>query len=142
MRTSKRPWLDKDGKAKRIEEIKKICSTWSADTWEAYLSTIEVPLREQLVPLDDLAKMPHSESYGQLYKDLIRQDDHLKLERLMSLSARVLSPTEREVLHLLYWEKKSLQETAIHFGVIKSTVVSYRDRALKKICKRMIEKEF
>ncbi len=141
MRTSKRPWLDKNGKAKRDQELKRICQTWSASTWEAYLSTLDIPLREQLIPTQELNKITHSESYAEVYQGLLQQSEYPKFEKELDSASRTLAATERKVIHLIFWDKLSLQETANLLGVHKSSVVIYRERALKKLCNKLIRED-
>ncbi len=141
MCSSKKPWLNKDGQTKRDDELKKICRTWSAATWEAYLSTLDTPLREQLVPTQELNKVPQSGSYAEVYQALLQQSEYPKFEKAMDAASRVLTATERKVIHFLFWDKLSLQEAATLLGVHKSSVVIYRNRALKKLGNKLIRNE-
>ncbi|WP_369017717.1 sigma factor-like helix-turn-helix DNA-binding protein [Thermatribacter velox] len=53
---------------------------------------------------------------------------------------RVLSPMQQEVIYCLFYDMRSLNETAKHLNISRSSVKVHRDRALKKLREELEER--
>ena len=131
---SRKPWLDQNGNPLCDTNLKLISKGWNQKTWEEYLSWLELPLREsQLCPeaFQEMAeKMEESVFSLSASKNwLPEQDSKLYAEALLNK----LTPKQKTVLKMIFWEEKTEREIAAHLGIARGTVSDIKNRALLKI---------
>ena len=129
----RKPWLEKNGRMKPLNEIKSLAKTWGPTTWESYMSYCEAPQTEILTGQD----------FGEIDKkitpwDLSQTDDNEAFERRVEAAMAILTPHEAQVLRLIVWEELSQREVAKMLGMAKTTVVTHRNRAYTKIGCHMV----
>lgn len=132
------PWLNEDGTSKSTEELKKISSTWSANQWEDYLKSIEVPLREAYV-LDP----KHIEKRSQVDLETFYSSDisdyyHLKRKVIGGLYK--LTPRQLQVVDMTFWQGMTQRAIAEKLGLGVSTVPNTLKRALVKLRRHMFDR--
>ncbi len=60
-------------------------------------------------------------------------DGENRREKRVEIPLEVLSPMQREVVYSLFYDLRSLSETARHLGITKSSVKVHKRRALEKL---------
>ena len=131
---SRKPWLDQNGTPLSDTKLKLISKGWNQKTWEEYLSWFEWPLQEsQLSPevYQEMAeKMEESVFSLSASKSwLPDQDSKLYAEALLNK----LTPKQKTVLKMIFWEEKTEREIAAHLGIARGTVNDIKNRALLKL---------
>lgn len=105
----------------------------SLNQWERYLSKLEVEQIEETLADDIMIEELKEKDYKEQFTDLIGQNYCKKREQNILIAMRCLSPRQRQVIHLLFWENYTVEETAVHLGIRHSSVINLRSRALKKL---------
>ncbi len=128
----KAPWLNLDGKSKSDAEIREISKSWSQETWNEYLETIEGNLKESLL------KWPGSiehfiEDYSSLLFNLEKEEKNPHLRRAVQLALKKLSFREHQVLEMVLLDKKPLRQIAEELQISRRTVRSAIQRGYAKI---------
>jgi RNA polymerase sigma factor (sigma-70 family) len=129
------PWLDALGRAVADERLKNLSQSWSKETWEAYLSQIEFPLREKPVRnLSRLAENQNEAAPNYFYEEAPPSKiDYERLSKDLRRAMKVLTPTESKVIHLIFWRGLTERLVAKKMGIRRFSVQSYLKRALKKL---------
>ena len=60
-------------------------------------------------------------------------DSEDRREKKVEIPLEVLSPMQKEVVYCLFYDMRSLAETARHLGISKSSVRVHKKRALEKL---------
>ncbi|MCD6155483.1 MAG: hypothetical protein J7J32_00305 [Candidatus Atribacteria bacterium] len=60
-------------------------------------------------------------------------DSEDRREKKVEIPLEVLSPMQKEVVYCLFYDMRSLSETARHLGISKSSVKVHKKRALEKL---------
>ena len=129
---SNRPWLNSNGLHRSDTEIKEISKSWDMETWEAYLQSIEVGLKETLLKTPD--RIDHFvEDYTSLLLNLEKEEKNCHLRRGVQLALRSLTKREHEILELHFIEKKNSRQIAEILSVSRRTVRKALERGLAKI---------
>ena len=132
-----KPWLNGDGKLKSNEEMKKISKSWSADTWEAYLSSLETQQTECLLEdptqIENLSNEAHEDFWALIDRDEQGKRDKSQLRSLIQTCLDVVSPREREILKKIFWENKSERAVADELGISRNSLKVLKSRGLSKI---------
>lgn len=118
------------------------CSTWTATDWEGHLKSFEKDQTEIL-----LADPMGVEELGfQDFKEgvigMISEDAFSGFISVVEVLVKRLTPRQRDVIFMLFWERKSLREVASIFDIQKTSVQRARDRALanlQKVLKKIAE---
>jgi RNA polymerase sigma factor (sigma-70 family) len=58
----------------------------------------------------------------------------------IEIPLEMLSPMQQEVIYCLFYDMRSLNETAKHLGISRSSVKVHRDRALSKLREELEER--
>ena len=138
------PWLNEDGTKKSDREISKLGKHWNQETWTRFL--------------DDDVGIIHENDYGRLvfYKDMnkvldTKEEDEaamtdkfrfIDLCFLFSVALDELAPRERAMLKKIFWECKSLKETAKEMKINCNYMRSLKQRTLAKLGQRLRSQEF
>ena len=139
------PWLNEDGTEKSEKEIQRISKSWTPDTWEAYLQTIDVQQNEETEILGIEYERVSSDDYanlvlGFLDKQRFPRPNNLKRVILFTLKD-TLSVREFQVIDLLYWKNLSTSDVAQKMKIGEQTVRNLHSRSLKKIRKNIFKRE-
>ena len=100
----KMPWENKDGSFKSNEEIKLLCKSWNADTWEEYLKTIEIFKKESPLATAESIEALSENQYGSLFVKLIGQKEYPHLAKVTRAAIEALSSKQKKVILTLYLE--------------------------------------
>lgn len=128
MKHKVKPWLNEDGATKSNSVLERISESWNQATWEESLATLETPQREHTVA--------DVEAFGCIrlgqteYKDLLETNDDPKLRSQVRRGLQKLTPLQREIIILSYWEGFSERDIAQKLNRSRSTVRTIRERAL------------
>lgn len=125
------PWLLADGKITPDEHLKTLTPSWSAETWERYLTWFETPRSESLLTpwrYDQICE-ESTESIFEFAQS--NADDDLK-NRVESY-LRFLTGQQRQVVEMIFWEGRSERYVAQQLGINHKSVHRLKLRALKKI---------
>jgi len=99
--------------------------------WGDYLKQFDVSLKEDL-PLDVeyFDSLSKTNSINELWKDLVTEHP---LSHQIQNSIKTLTPLQKQVIHLSYWEGLSLRAIAKEMNMSKSNVLKQRDKAIKRL---------
>jgi RNA polymerase sigma factor (sigma-70 family) len=83
------------------------------------------------VPMDDPAvgDIPDDEALAQLERGITQQ----QLQAAMRSGMSTLTPREREVLHMRFYQDMTLQQVADYLGVVRARVQQIEAKALRKM---------
>ncbi len=127
-----KPWTDKDGNTLPDSKLKTISKKWSAETWEAYLQSIEheEPNMVFLSIKGDTIEQTATEDFRALVSD----PRPLKEALLKDVRGAVnsLSPRKKEIIKNSYWEEISERDQALHSNVLRSAIYQQKKRAKKQ----------
>ncbi len=134
----RKPWLDLNGLPLSDEQLQFVSRRWDQKIWEEYLSWFECPLKESQLKsavYDELAgKM--TESIFSLSSSSECNYTTICFDELLAL----LTPKQKIVIEMIYWQGKSEKEIAKYLGVSRCAIQKFKRRALAKL-KRNIECE-
>jgi RNA polymerase sigma factor (sigma-70 family) len=128
------PWLDSEGNTLPDQELRPITQDWSAKTWEDYLLWFENQngqRAESLIPKRRYDEICDNQEESIFILAQSSADQDLK-DRVSSYLA-TLTDQQRRALKMLFWESKSLRETAAVLGINHKAVLRLKKRALNKI---------
>jgi DNA-directed RNA polymerase specialized sigma subunit len=99
--------------------------------WNTYLKKFDVSLKEDL-PLDMeyFHALSEVRSINEIWKDLITEHP---LRQQIQKSIEELTPLQKQVIHLSFWEGLSLRAIAKEMNMSKSNVSRHRDRAIERL---------
>ena len=133
------PWLDKEGKPKCDEAMKKVSPFWSKGTWEGYLSTLDKKQEEYLLNNPKALENFSAQAYAQFLMSIDTTEKGLdRLKILAKTCLNQLSPRELEVLKKIFLKKKSQKQIANELGISRGSIKTLKSRGLKKIKRFMI----
>lgn len=126
------PWLEKNGELLADERLELTCPSWTPETWEAYLTYLEPPLKEKVGvkrERTDRRSIPHPYS--------VEEEEHFGDPRHFWVRQGVanLPPAEERVIRRFYWDGLSEYTIAHRLKVTRSTVQTLRRRAIARLHK-------
>lgn len=128
------PWYQVDGKITPDAHLKMLTPSWDTKTWEKYLSwldKIESRTNETLL---------HPRKYDELCDETKESifvnaesgaDDDLR--KFVAKYLMRLTPQQRRVLELIFWEGQSERDVAELLGIKQQSVHDVKKRAFNKI---------
>lgn len=125
------PWTDKDGRLLSEQELESASKDWSEETWDQYLKTLEVSLKESQNL--DFGSLAHSLCENPFLYSQTTSNEELKT--IVEEGLLVLTDLERRVLRLIFFESKSEREIATQILVSRSRIQNLKRSALKKLKK-------
>ncbi len=130
--SSSQPWLDDEGMALSLEELRLISKNWDIEMWSQYLKYLEPVQKEKLV------------SPGRLQREFNRKNENifsracggssLHASQLSQLLG-ILTERQRQVIEMIFWKNMSHRNIAASLGIYQSTVADIKKSALKKMKK-------
>lgn len=123
------PWTDKDGRLLSEQELERVSRGWSEETWDQYLKTLEVSLKESQSSDFHI----HAENLREnlfLYSQTTSSEE---LKTIVEDGLLILTDLERKVLRSIFFESKSEREVASQILVSRSRVQNLKRSALKKL---------
>ncbi|MBT4761923.1 MAG: hypothetical protein HOO06_09525 [Bdellovibrionaceae bacterium] len=137
-----KPWLDDDGKELAEEKLHLVSRSWSPETWEEYLATIEKEQEEISFETPFGSENYSQEKHEKFYKNIFKQKDLPNIEKNICSILRELSNKQQAVIYLLFWEGKSLGEIGKKLRINKTSVMKLKSRALSYMAERIINATF
>jgi RNA polymerase sigma factor (sigma-70 family) len=123
------PWTDKDGHLLSEQELERVSKSWSGETWDQYLKTFEVPLKEsQSSEFRTLA-----ENLKENLFQYSQTTSNEELKAIVEVGLLALTDLERRVLRLIFFESQSEREIASQIFVSRSRVQNLKRSGLKKL---------
>lgn len=124
-------WRNSDSETLGDHDLRGISRSWDSDQWEQYLSTLEVRPSETLLsdPEFQRAIDKQTESIFALARRSCSREDSSIVWTAMTL----LTPRQREVIHLIYWKNASEREVSQMLGISRATVRTLHKRGLRKL---------
>jgi len=99
--------------------------------WGDYLKQFDVSLKEDLpLNIEYFDSLSKTNSINELWKDLVTEHP---LSHHIQNSINTLTPLQKQVIHLSYWEGLSLRAIAKEMNMSKSNVSRHRDAAMKRL---------
>lgn len=133
-----KPWLDSQGNIQSDSALKEISKSWSADTWEKFLSqTVDVEQSETILsPLafENLTAIDPSTVWSSDSTSNFPQPFHQAVQK----SLRLLTSQQLRVIKLVYWKDQSIRDCAKIMGVGRSLVSRQKWNSIRKL-KRLSE---
>lgn len=129
------PWLQQNGKHTPEEYLKILTPEWSSETWEKYLNWFENQngtRAESIVNpkrYDSICE-EQEESILSAYSQTSADDD---LRVTISKFLLRLTPQQRRVIEMIFWEGRSERYVAQFLGINQQPVNRLKKRALSKI---------
>lgn len=132
MQTNKpKPWLTSTGVEIPTAELKEICKSWDADTWERYLKWYDSGCREKLIHpnlYDEIAERQTESIFQRLCPSSGGPETQLCEELLGSLPA-----LEAEVLRLTYFNGQTERQISAEINRPKTNVHRLKVSALSRL---------
>jgi RNA polymerase sigma factor (sigma-70 family) len=126
-----RPWLDSTDVEIPTVELKEICKTWDADTWERYLKWYEGAQTDlHLVPqsFENLIETIFESPFQDLQTHSTEENRQLCEQLFASVPA-----IEASVLKLIFFEGKTNAEVAAILGRSRTGINDIKFRAITKL---------
>lgn len=99
--------------------------------WSDYLKQFDVSLKEDLpLNLGHFDALSDIDSISELWKDFITSHP---LSGHIQVCLDKLNPIQKQVIHLMFWQGLSLRAIAEQLKMSKTSVVRYRNAALKRL---------
>lgn len=127
------PWLNPDGSNKSTDELKRISERWKPSDWENYLASTETYLREEYLKKGLSVEKVTQEDYTAALVEILHLEGYPALSKEVQRIIESLNPRHREIIHLRYWENKTLYEIAAIVGISRQGV----EKALRTSHKRI-----
>jgi RNA polymerase sigma factor (sigma-70 family) len=124
--TTYQPWLDDKGRILNDKELKEISMDWTHETWESYLSYIEIPRSESLIEefhFDSIAETNH------IFDDLPDTNRNKKLHSAI----KKLTKKQQKIIFLIFFEGLSVREIALRMNISHGSVHDLKIRALNSL---------
>lgn len=135
-----RPWTRKDGSMLSDEQLKKVSTNWSAETWEQFLiETVEQESsyqRDMPALVSQTALNSFSETIWE-GQDSDQMDQVAK--RLRLICRDHLTPQQQQIIRSIYWNGHSERHIGEMLDLSRSSVKTQKQRALNKIKTEVIE---
>ena len=131
-RGTNKPWTDTRGRHLHVDKIKESSKTWSLNDWENYADSLDHGTEGILMTGRCLRKVANESSvnifdlYAQLSCD---EPTYQFVQEFLD----ILTPRQAHVVDLVYFQGRSLEETASIIGLGKTTVYDHLQRALNRL---------
>ena len=135
-RKPSQPWLNSDGSSMNLDEIRRASEKWKPADWENYLASTEAYLREEYLKNGRAIEKVNQEDYTAALVETLHQEEYPALTKEVKRILASLIPRHRQIIHLRYWESKTLLEIAEIVGISRQGV----EKALKASHKRIEER--
>lgn len=119
--------------SKENDSIVKLVESWKASDWEQWLDQQEKPPKEILFDDPTSVENHSQEDQERFIRDTFEKQEYPALKNSLKEAVRSLTEKQQEVLHLLFWDNKSLKEISTQLSITTVAVGRIRDRALKKL---------
>lgn len=138
-KNKKKPWLDRKGCERPVEELKRISLSWNKKTWESYLQWKESPQNEVILqnPLS-VEDLSVGDFTGMLF-GFSEQSDYPVLGRIVvQQTINKLTQRQKKIIKMRFWEGKNICEISRELGVSRRSIRVSMDQGLSKM-KKIIE---
>lgn len=125
-------WIKKDGTLKSTNQLKEECLSWSFNTWEKYLMTLEVVTRESYQCTQYIDRT-NVESFVNYISSTSNSKHRPLLKKAIKKAISSFSPTEFKVYKLLFFKDLNPTEVAKELKVKRGTITKYQERIYKKV---------
>lgn len=99
--------------------------------WGDYLKQFDVSLKEDLpLNIEYFDSLSKTNSINELWKDLVTEHP---LSHQIQKSLASLTPIQKQIIHLSYWEGLSLRTIGKEMKISKSNVLKQREKAIKRL---------
>ncbi len=134
---TKKPWLTDEGKYLSDDELKIISKTWTPETWEAYMQSLEHEEDEErfITVATDSVDQTSNEDFKALITDPIPLEKDLT--QIVMAAVDKLPERQKEVIFDSYWMNISEREQAKKHGVQRAAVY-FRKRRAKNNLKKLL----
>lgn len=125
------PWLDQEGYALSDEQLRVVSKSWDQSIWEAYLKTLETPLKESQVSTKKFDRISEGIDFSVFeYSD--SDSKPVPIGRLQ-VGLDTLTIRQRQVVELIFFRAKSSREAALLLGLSQSTIRDLKRKGLRKL---------
>ncbi len=132
MRTLKpRPWLTATGVEIPTAQLREICKSWDANTWERYLKWYESGRREALVTPGVYKK--RGEDLTKSIFEEFNQSPTPEQQKFCRELLGSLEPREAKVLRLTFFEGRTQREIGAEMGISQPRVFQLKNKAISAL---------
>jgi len=126
-----KPWLDHRGRELPISSLQEISKGRDLRTWNSYADSLESPSEGKSLKPRKYRKIQE----GQTKSIFSSAQGALENARILQVTQALdqLSPKQRLVIEQIFYQGKSLEETACSMGVSKHAAFERKNKALAKL---------
>lgn len=132
-----KPWQDIDGDDLSFEVLRTESKLWSLKVWSEYLESIETPCSESLVS-DSIYSTGINRITESVFK-FAQKHSSREIQKKVRSAVSLLSPRQRNIIELTFWDNLSEREIAQKLKISRSTVKVMKKRSILKIQKIMCD---
>ena len=131
------PWKDANGNDYPISELKLISKSWTPETWESYLESLDGVQTEVLAETEQSRQMifnNHTDFRFENYLFQAQEDGRQVFEaELKALLRATLSRREREIFWMRHWNDMTTHAISDELKISRRTVREILRRAYEKV---------
>jgi RNA polymerase sigma factor (sigma-70 family) len=131
-------WIKTDGTLKSTDQLKEECQSWSFNTWENYLMTLEVVTRESYQCTQYIDRT-NVESFVNYIASTSNSKHRPLLRKAIKKAISSFSPMEFKVYRLLFFKDLNPTEVAKELNVKRGTITKYQERIFKKVKEVLVQ---
>ena len=129
---SAKPWLDHRGRELPTEQLREISKDWDLKTWKRYGDSLEVQPEGKSLKPGELRKL-QAEQTKSIFAINGEIPANPTLVLKMNQALEDLSPRQRQVVDLIFYQGKTIEEAALEYGLSKATINIHKKEALAKL---------
>lgn len=123
------PWLDIHSHPIDDETLKTESKTWGQQTWDDYLLSIEIPLRETLI---SAMNYQTAADLNEPYLNLLNSGD-CSSSKSLGFALASLTTRQSQIVEAIFWQDTSERTLARRLNLSRSSIKVTKKRALQKI---------
>ncbi|MBI2519475.1 MAG: sigma-70 family RNA polymerase sigma factor [Bdellovibrio sp.] len=127
----RKPWLGQNGLPLSDKELKLASRRWDLKTWEEYLSWFDIQLKETQISPTIYNKI--ADNLEESIFALCSSNENSHAIASFNKFLSVLTPKQKIVIEMIFWQNKSEREIAKHLGVSRPAIQNIKKRALAQI---------
>lgn len=126
-----RSWLTGSGVEISTIELREICTSWDAHSWESYLRWYQSGRREALVALSTYQEICE-ENFESIFESLAKSETPAKRNLIKRMLSQ-LPEREAEILRATYLEGRTQVEIAAEFRLSQPRVCQLKNNGLRSL---------
>lgn len=129
---NQKSWLDNNGQMLTDENLKEVSKSWSAETWEQFLSsTVDRDMSSLETTVDNFEELLEQTSEGIAWGSSSKLP--IAISRRIQEAMRLLTKQQKQILQLHFWGEMSERQIAQYMEISQQTVHVSKKSSLSKI---------